>query len=138
MNTENKQSLRFGEIPEVLMWIKAKMVELDAKFDVIQSKKELTVEEDRWLSAQDLCDYLPEHPALQTLYSWTCAKRIPYHRDGKRLRFLKSEIDTWLKKPEAHFKSIEQIEDEARQYVESKRKPSPFASTFRTQGFSKK
>ena len=64
MNTENKQSLRFEEIPEVLMWIKAKLVELDAKFDVIQSKKELTVEEDRWLSAQDLCDYLPEHPAV--------------------------------------------------------------------------
>lgn len=69
--------------------------------------------------------------------TWTSAKRIPYHKEGKRLRFLKSEIDTWLKKPEAHFKSIEQIEDEARQYVESKRKPSPFGSTFLTQSYSR-
>jgi len=39
MDTENKQPLRFDDIPELLGWIKAKLVELDAKFDVIQSKK---------------------------------------------------------------------------------------------------
>ncbi|WP_255498506.1 helix-turn-helix domain-containing protein [Alloprevotella sp. Lung230] len=115
MNTENKQSLRFDDIPEVLGWIKRKLVELDAKIDVIQGKKQLAVEEDKWFSIQALSNYLPEHPAVQTIYSWTSAKRIPYHREDKRLRFLKSEIDAWLKKPEAHLKSIEQIEDEARQ-----------------------
>lgn len=136
MDTENKQPLRFDDIPEILGWIKGKLAELDAKIDVIQGKKELAVEEDRWFSVQEVSDYLPEYPAVQTLYTWTSAKRIPYHKEGKRLRFLKSEIDTWLKKPEAHFKSIEQIEDEAIQCVESKRKPSPFANTFRTQRFS--
>ena len=137
MDTEKKQPLRFDDIPEILGWIKEKLVELDAKIDVIQDKKELAVEEDRWFSVQEVSDYLPEHPAVQTLYTWTSAKRIPYHKEGKRLRFLKSEIDTWLKKPEAHFKSIEQIEDEARKYVESKRKPSPFGSTFLTQSYSR-
>lgn len=137
MDTEKKQPLRFDDIPEILGWIKEKLVELDAKIDVIQDKKELAVEEDRWFSVQEVSDYLPEHPAVQTLYTWTSAKRIPYHKEGKRLRFLKSEIDTWLKKPEAHFKSIEQIEDEARQYVESKRKPSPLGSTFLTQSYSR-
>ena len=137
MNTEDNHPLRFDDIPEVLGWIKRKLVELDAKIDVIQGKKKLAVEEDRWFSVQEVSDYLPEHPAVQTLYTWTSAKRIPYHKDGKRLRFLKSEIDTWLKKPETLFKSIEQIEDEAKQYVESKRQPSPFASTFRTQSYSR-
>lgn len=136
MDTENKHPLRFDDIPEILGWIKGKLIEFEAKIDAAQDKSKL-VEEDRWLSVQDVSDYLPEHPAVQTLYTWTSAKRIPYHKDGKRLRFLKSEIDTWLKKPEALFKSIEQIEDEAKQYVESKRKPSPFASTFRTQSYSR-
>ena len=103
MNTEDNHPLRFDDIPEVLGWIKRKLVELDAKIDVIQGKKKLAVEEDRWFSVQEVSDYLPEHPAVQTLYTWTSAKRIPYHKDGKRLRFLKSEIDTWLKKPETLF-----------------------------------
>ena len=137
MDTEKKQPLRFDDIPEILGWIKEKLVELDAKIDVIQDKKELAVEEDRWFSVQEVSDYLPEHPAVQTLYTWTSAKRIPYHKEGKRLRFLKSEIDTWLKKPEAHFKSIEQVEDEARQDVESKRKPSPCGITCLTQSYSR-
>ena len=47
MNTEDNHPLRFDDIPEVLGWIKRKLVELDAKIDVIQGKKKLAVEEDR-------------------------------------------------------------------------------------------
>ena len=47
MNTEDNHPLRFDDIPAVLGWIKRKLVELDAKIDVIQGKKELAVEEDR-------------------------------------------------------------------------------------------
>lgn len=36
MNTEDNHPLRFDDIPEVLGWIKRKLVELDAKIDVIQ------------------------------------------------------------------------------------------------------
>ena len=64
MDTENKQPLRFDDIPEVLGWIKGKLVELDAKIDEIQGKKEFAVEEDRWFSVQEVSDYLPEHPAV--------------------------------------------------------------------------
>ena len=73
MNTEDNHPLRFDDIPEVLGWIKRKLVELDAKIDVIQGKKKLAVEEDRWFSVQEVSDYLPEHPAVQTLYTWTSA-----------------------------------------------------------------
>ena len=41
MNTEDNHPLRFDDIPEVLGWIKRKLVELDAKIDVIQGKKKL-------------------------------------------------------------------------------------------------
>lgn len=50
----------------------------------------------QWLDLSALCEYLPEHPARQTVYGWITAGTIPYHKRGKRLYFAKSEIDEWL------------------------------------------
>ncbi|MBK7223176.1 MAG: helix-turn-helix domain-containing protein [Saprospiraceae bacterium] len=41
--------------------------------------------------------YHPDKPTKATVYSWVSAVQIPVHKGGKKLRFLKSEIDTWLK-----------------------------------------
>ena len=68
MNTEDNHPLRFDDIPEVLGWIKRKLVELDAKIDVIQGKKKLAVEEDRWFSVQEVSDYLPQRWQAITLF----------------------------------------------------------------------
>lgn len=54
-------------------------------------------EAERWLNLQELCDYLPDKPAKPTVYAWVNQGIIPYHKGGKKLRFLKSEIDAWLK-----------------------------------------
>ena len=45
----------------------------------------------------ELCAYLPSHPAKQTVYGWVSAKQIPVHKINKALAFLQSEIDEWLK-----------------------------------------
>lgn len=74
----------------------------------------------QWFSIQELCDYLPEHPAIQTVYTWTSANRIPYYKEGKRIRFLKSEIDKWMLN--SKLKSRDELEKEAQNFVESKRK----------------
>ena len=50
-----------------------------------------------WLTIDGLCDYLPEHPAKGTIYQWVFNKRVPYYKEGGNLRFLKSDIDEWLK-----------------------------------------
>jgi predicted DNA-binding transcriptional regulator AlpA len=52
---------------------------------------------DRWMNLQQLCDYLPDHPKPQTIYSWVHNKLIPVNKGSKHLRFLKSEIDDWMK-----------------------------------------
>ena len=52
---------------------------------------------ERWMSLQELCEYLPDHPKPQTVYSWVSNKLIPVNKGSKHLRFLKSEIDQWLK-----------------------------------------
>lgn len=53
--------------------------------------------EDQWLNLEELRNYLPNHPAEQTVYGWTSTHAIPFHKKGKHLQFLKSEIDNWLK-----------------------------------------
>ncbi len=40
--------------------------------------------------------YHPDCPAGSTIYARVCQNRIPVHEDGKKLRFLRSEIDQWL------------------------------------------
>ena len=56
-------------------------------------------EPDRWLTITELCQYHPEKPARQTVYGWVNNAIIPVHKTpgGKKLRFLKSEVDAWLK-----------------------------------------
>lgn len=49
-----------------------------------------------WLTVEDLCEYLPEHPTKQTIYNWIAKNEIPYYKKNRRIRFLKSEIEQWL------------------------------------------
>lgn len=55
-----------------------------------------------WLNLQQFCDYHPDHPKPPTVYGWLSGKNkkddFPVHKDGKKLRFLKSEVDAWLLK----------------------------------------
>lgn len=53
-------------------------------------------ETDKLFTLDELIDYLPEHPARQTIYCWVNYRRIPYEKHGKRLYFRKSSISKWL------------------------------------------
>jgi excisionase family DNA binding protein len=53
--------------------------------------------EDKWFNMDEFCEYHPDKPSKATVYGWVNKKQIPLHKGGKRLRFLKSEIDAWLK-----------------------------------------
>lgn len=54
-------------------------------------------EPDRWFNLTELRDYLPDKPAKATVYEWVSNGEIPHYKGEKRLRFLRSEIDQWLK-----------------------------------------
>jgi len=80
------------ELPELVEAIKSAMIyELNK-----QAKADKPAEADRWLNIFELCDYHPDRPSRNTVYGWVQAGRIPVHKGGKKLRFLKSEIDRWL------------------------------------------
>ena len=51
---------------------------------------------DQRFTLEELCDYLPGKLAPATIYGYVQRGEIPFSRMGKRLTFLKSEIDSWL------------------------------------------
>lgn len=79
---------------------------------------EKPAQEDRWFDLNDLCIYHPDKPSKPTVYGWVNAGLIPVHKGGKKLRFLKSEVDEWLKQGKR--KSLAEIEAEAELYIKSK------------------
>lgn len=107
----------FDTIPQALDYIIQKLDELHTRVGSLESIR--TEPQDRWFDIKDLCDYLPQRPAPQTVYGWTSAKQIPYHKNGKKIIFLKSEIDAWL--IGETIKSTRDLEAEAKEYVNSKR-----------------
>ena len=107
--------LSFDAMPQMMANILKKLETLEQKLDAMQSNK--NVETDAWFSLQDLCNYLPNHPAEQTVYGWTSNRTIPFHKNGKSIVFRKSEIDTWLM--QSARKSTNDIYEEARAYVAS-------------------
>ena len=113
-----EQTYSFDAMPKLLADIMDKLEVLEKKVDQLQTSSPETP--DTWLNLKDLCKYLPNHPAEQTVYGWTSTHFIPYHKKGKNVVFLKSEIDRWL--TDGKKKSMRDIEEEAAAYVNSKKK----------------
>ncbi len=53
--------------------------------------------EDKWLSVNDISDYLGVR--IETIYRWlkNNDKEMPGHRVGRHWKFKKREIDKWVK-----------------------------------------
>ena len=73
---------------------------------------------DRWFDLNELCIYHPDKPSKPTVYGWVSAGTIPVHKGGKKLRFLKSEIDNWLR--QGRKMTLNEIASEAEQYLKAK------------------
>lgn len=76
-----------------------------------------------WMNIKELTEYLPSHPAEATVYGWTMRKKIPFHKVGKKVQFLQSEIDDWMenKRIDNLVKTDAEIQAEAEEYIKKKR-----------------
>jgi excisionase family DNA binding protein len=83
-----------------------------------QLHNEQPIATDRWLDLNELCIYHPDKPSKPTVYGWVNAGTIPVHKGGKKLRFLKSEIDSWLRQGKK--KTLAETASEAETYLKSK------------------
>ena len=79
-------------MPGALSYLIKSVEELKRTVNVLQDSNK-----PKWMDMDELCAYLPSHPAKQTVYGWVSAKQIPVHKINKALAFLQSEIDEWLK-----------------------------------------
>jgi len=77
---------------------------------LLEKSNEQPTETDRWFDLNELCIYHPDKPSKPTVYGWVNAGTIPVHKGGKKLRFLKSEIDNWLR--QGRKKTLPEISDE--------------------------
>jgi excisionase family DNA binding protein len=93
--------------------------EANEKFRLLlEMNSEQPTETDRWFDLNELCIYLPDKPAKPTVYGWVNAGLIPVHKGGKKLRFLKSEIDIWLKQGKK--KTLAETASEVDTYLKQK------------------
>ena len=114
----NEKNITFEDLPKAMSWMMDKLNELDSKIDGLNTQSP-GIPTEQWMNLKELCDYISSHPAEQTVYGWTSCHQIPFHKRGKRIMFLKSEIDTWLR--DGKVKSEKDLEDEAAQFIKSKR-----------------
>ena len=113
----DKTTIKFEDMPRALAYLIEKVEELDRKFESLNGTSTSSLVE--WMGIKELCAYLPTRPAAQTVYGWTSAHMIPFHKKGKRIMFMKSEIDKWLIGEQ--LKSIREIEADAEAFCARKK-----------------
>jgi len=94
------------------------LIENSIKKVLSTQQTEQPTETDRWFDLNELCQYHPDKPTKPTVYGWVNAGTIPVHKGGKKLRFLKSEIDNWLK--QGRKKTLAETKAEAEAYLKKK------------------
>lgn len=94
------------------------LIENSIKKVLSTQQTEQPTETDRWFDLNELCQYHPDKPTKPTVYGWVNAGTIPVHKGGKKLRFLKSEIDAWLR--QGRKKTLAETAAEAENYLKKK------------------
>ena len=87
---------------------------------LLEKSNEQRPDPDRWFDLTELCQYHPDKPSKPTVYGWVNAGTIPVHKGGKKLRFLKSEVDAWLK--QGRKKTVAELNSEADAYLLNQKK----------------
>jgi excisionase family DNA binding protein len=88
--------ITFNDLPEAVAKLSDQLEKIELLL-TFNTQTIVSLDADRWFDLTELCAYLPDKPAKPTVYAWVNQRLIPYHKGGKKLRFLKSEIDVWLK-----------------------------------------
>lgn len=113
---QGQEPITFEKLPEAVSFLIGEVMELRKALSV---KQESVIIPDKWMGIDELKEYLPDDPAKATIYGWVSKREIPYHKGGKKLRFLKSEIDQWLSTGKR--KSESELQTEAVDYQSGKK-----------------
>ncbi len=109
--------LTFNELPKAVTQLCDKLDNIERL--LLLKSNEQPPEADHWFDLNELCLYLPDKPAKATAYGWVHSGVIPHHKGQKKLRFLRSEIDQWLKTGKR--KTIAELASNAEAYLKKKK-----------------
>lgn len=112
-----KEGLTLETLPKAFTNLTKEVSEI--KRLLLEKSNEQPTESDRWFDLNELCVYHPDKPSKPTVYGWVNAGTIPVHKGDKKLRFLKSDIDAWLR--QGRKKTYAEIASEAEQYLAKKK-----------------
>ncbi len=85
-----KDTITFNDLPQAV-------AEINRKLDILLADRTAqTDSEDSYMTMEQLKEYLPDHPARQTVYQWVSNRKIPFEKYGSRLYFRKLQIDNWI------------------------------------------
>ena len=112
------EQLSFERLPEAVAQLHRKLSEIESL--LYQQSNYSKRNEDQWFDLNELMVYDPEKRSKPTFYRYVQEQSIPFHKKGKKLTFLKSEIDHWLKG--GRKKTVEEIEEEAFNSIQQKKK----------------
>ena len=108
--------MTFEQLPKAVTQLTNEVSEI--KRLLLEKSNQQPTETDRWFDLNELCNYLPDKPAKPTVYGWVHTGLIPVHKGGKKLRFLKSEIDIFLR--QGRKKTLTETATEAEVYLKKK------------------
>lgn len=77
---------------------------------VLMEQKPQVNAQDQWINIEQAAQYLGF--AVQTIYQKVSERVIPFHKKGKKLWFLQSELDAWVR--EGRHKTRKEIEQEVK------------------------
>ena len=112
------QALTLETLPKAFTYLTNEVSEI--KRLLLEKSNDKPAETDCWYDLTQLCQYHPDKPSKPTVYGWVNAGTIPVHKGGKKLRFLKSEIDAWLK--QGRKKTLAEIATETDAFLSSHKK----------------
>ena len=110
------QGLTLETLPKAFALLSNEVSEI--KRLLLERSSHQPTEADRWFDLNELCNYHPDKPSKPTVYGWVNAGTVPVHKGGKKLRFLKSEIDLWLK--QGRKKTLAETAHQADTYLKKK------------------
>lgn len=108
--------ISFDQLPTAVNQLSKKLENIEK---LLLEKQHPENQPDQWFDLNDLIIYDPAKRTKATWYSIVSRGEVPYHKNGKNLVFLKSEIDEWLKA--GRRKSNAELEAEADNYFSNKK-----------------
>ena len=115
------KNLTFNDLPTAVTNLTKEVNEIKS---LLTQKQEQTTNEqsEKWFDLNDLVQYDPERRTKPTWYSKISRNEVPFYKRDKKVYFLKTEIDDWLKAGKC--KSNAEIEQEAAAYLSNVKKTS--------------